>query len=275
LIDRNDRNYRLVIRAAGGDVTIEPPIKLVFDADKSIRGSVNKINLQIYNLTENKRLSLVKDAEERKTIPLLLEVGYQDSMDLIFKGTVHTGANERQGPDIVTTIEALDGGQDFLNAYTSKTVKGSREAVNACRADMTRTGEGAITERPPTTRPKVLVGNSARLIDDMVGPDETWYIDDEQLYIIKDDEVTSRLVPVVSAATGLISTPTRENKEVTFQTLMNPAVKIGQRVKLVSTTAPHLDGVYKINTINYSGDNYGEDWSQTCTCRAAGGARAI
>jgi hypothetical protein len=109
----------------------------------------------------------------------------------------------------------------------------------------------------------------------MVGPGETWYIDDEQLYVIKDNEVTSGLKPVVSAATGLISTPTRDSKLVTFETLMNPTVKIGGLASLKSATAPHLDGIYRIETIAYSGDNYGDAWMQTCTGTLAAGAKTL
>jgi len=46
------------------------------------------MNIQITNLAENKRLSLVKDAEQRKIMPIGLSVGYQDRIELIFKGTI-------------------------------------------------------------------------------------------------------------------------------------------------------------------------------------------
>jgi len=274
-IPRFNRNYELKIRALGGEVTILPPLRIGFNADKSIRGGLNKLQLQIYNLEERKRLALVRDAEDRSVIPLQLKVGYQDTMELIFKGTIHRGSNARQGADIVTTIECLDGGFDFINSFTSRTVEGGRRAVDAALADMPNTGTGKITDRPTLTRPKVLVGNSAKLIDDTIGPDETWYIENEQLYIIKNNEVVSRFIPVVSAQTGLISTPERESNQVTFKTLMNPAVKIGQRCKLVSSTAPHLDGVYRIETINYSGDNFGSDWTQIVTGTLAGDVKVL
>jgi hypothetical protein len=250
-------------------------MQIVFEVTKSIRGGLNKMNIQITNLAESRRLSLVKDAEQRKIMPIGLSVGYQDRIELIFKGTIHTGSNSRQGPDLLTSLECLDGGEDFLHSFTARTVEGGRRAVDAALEDMPNTGTGKITDRPVLTRPKVLVGNSARLIDDMVGPGETWYIDDEQLYVIKDNEVTSGLKPVVSAATGLISTPTRESKLVTFETLMNPTVKIGGLASLKSATAPHLDGIYRIETIAYSGDNYGDAWTQTCTGTLAAGAKTI
>ena len=250
-------------------------MQIVFEVTKSIRGGLNKMNIQITNLSENKRLSLVKDSEQKKIMNIGLSVGYQDRIELIFKGTIHTGSNSRQGPDLLTSLECLDGGEDFLHSFTARTVEGGRRAIDAALEDMPNTATGKITERPVLTRPKVLVGNSARLINDMVEPDETWYIDNEQLYVIKDNEVTSGLKPVVSAATGLISTPTRDSKLVTFETLMNPSVKIGGLASLKSATAPHLDGIYRIETIAYSGDNYGDAWTQTCTGTLAAGPKTL
>jgi len=264
-VPRFIRNYDLRFLILGGEVIIRPPIRINFQSDKSIRGGLNKISLQIYNLEERKRLALVKDAEQQKRIPFQLSVGYQNSLELLFSGDVHTGANARQGADIITSIEGLDGGFDYLNSFTSATVEGGQRAIQTVLGDMPNTSQGKITERPPLTRPKVLVGNSARVIESTIGPDETWYIDNGQLNVIKDDEVTGRFIPLVSAETGLISTPTRESRLVTFETLMNPAVKIGQRAQLRSQIAPHLDGIYRIETISYQGDNFGDQWSQTCT----------
>ena len=271
-IPRFNRTYTLEIDIGERTEIIRPPMRISFEADKSISGGLNKCRIQLYNIEERKRLALAKDAEQQgKRIPIRLSCGYQDRQELIFKGTIFTGGTERQGADLVTTIESQDGGFDFTNSFTSRTVEGGKRAVDSVRQDMPNTDEGKITERPMLTRPKVLVGNSAQLIDEMVGPGETWYIEDERLYIIKDNEVTSRFIPVVSAATGLISTPTRSSQQVTFQTLINPTVKIGRRVKLESTTAPYMDGVYRIETITYSGDNYGDAWSQTCTGRLGAG----
>jgi len=264
-VPRFNRDYEFQVQVPGGTVTVRPPLRIEFQADKSIRGQLNKIQVKLYNLDERKRLALVKDAEQQKRIPFRLSVGYEGALEMVFSGTIHTGSNSRQGPDHITTIEGLDGGFDFLNSFTSRTVLGGDEAVKAVLQDMPDTAEGKITERPTTSRPKVLVGNSVQIIEDGLDPNETWYIDDGQLYIIKPDEVTSRFIPVVSAATGLLNTPTREASVVTFDTLMNPAVKIGQRVQLESVTAPHLNGIYRLDTISYSGDNYGDDWRMTCS----------
>jgi len=259
------RDYVLTFGIRGGELTIRPPKRISFTADKSIRGQLNKIELMCYNLAEKDRLQLVKDAEDFKRIPVSLSVGYKGSLESVYKGTVKIGNNERQGADIITKISGLDGGFDAENSFTNRTVNGGELALDSALLDMPNTTIGKINERPVLARPKVLVGNSLKLIEETIGFGETWYIDNEQLYIVADDEVISRFIPLVSAATGLISTPSRQNKEVTFETRMNPSIKIGNRSQLESITAPHLNGIYRIETISYSGDNYGDAWNMVCT----------
>ena len=131
---------------------------------------------------------------------------------------------------------------------------------------MPDTGKGKITEQNVLIRPKVLVGNSVNLIDEQLNDGETWYIENEQLYIIKDNEVVSGYVPEISAKTGLINTPERENQKVSFETMMNPTLIIGAKCKINSKNAPHLNGIYKVESLGLKGDNYGSDWKMSATC---------
>jgi len=269
------RDFILTLNIRGGTVTVIPPKRINFTADKSISGQLNKLELSIYGLSEKDRLALVKDAEDQKRIPISLQVGYKGLIQSVYKGTILTGSNERQGPDIVTKISGLDGGFDAINSFTNRTVRGGKTALDSILLDMPNTGEGKITVRPVLTRPKILVGNSLKLIDEAVNVGETWYIENEQLYIISDNEVVGRFIPVVSAKSGLISTPSRQNKLVTFETEMNPSVVIGGRAQLLSTTAPHLNGIYRVETISYSGDNYGDSWNMVCTGRLVGEVKVL
>lgn len=56
---------------------------------------------------------------------------------------------------------------------------------------------------------------------------------------------------------------------MTFQTIMNPTLKVAGLCQLESVTAPDLNGVYRINQINYSGDYTGDDWTQMVTAKRA------
>ena len=271
-LSRFKRDYELTVQvSAGQSVVVRPPMRVSFGGNKSVVGGLNKLTLNIYNLKQSNRLALVKDVEQQIRIPLSLSVGYEDGLQLLFKGTVHRGSNSREGPDMVTELECLDGGFDYLNSFTSETVRGKRRTIDTILGDMPNTGTGKITAQQDLIRPKVLVGSSAKLIDDIVGEGETWYIDDEKLYIIKDGEVVSSFIPVVNSATGLLNTPTRDQSKITFDTLMNPTLKIGGLCRMESSSAPHLDGVYKIDTMGYSGDNYGSKWGQQVTGLLAAG----
>ena len=276
-LSRFDRNYRLTVQVGDGrSVIVRPPIRVSFSADKSVSGGLNKMTIRVSNLKESNRLAVRKDKEETdKRIPLSFEVGYKGSLHLLFKGTVHRGENFREGPNLITELECLDGGHDYINSFSARTVKGKDEAVNAILSDMPNTQRGKLTTQEPLVRPRILVGSSARLIDQLLDEGQTWYIDEERLYIIQDDEVISSYVPVVSAATGLLSTPTREQRRVTFETQMNLTLRPAGLCQLISSEAPHLNGIYKIDRMGYSGDNYGTDWKQEIVAILAGNYKVL
>ena len=270
-MSRFDRDFELSIL----DVVVKPPLRVVFNATKSVTGGLNKMNLQVYNLKESNRLRIVKDAEEQKRIPIELKVGYKGSLQTIFKGTVHKGSNDRKGADFISSFECLDGGFDYLASFTSKTVRGKDKAIDAILLDMPNTTKGKLTEQVALIRPKVLVGNSIKLIEEALGEDESYYIDNEQLFIVKAGEVVSSFIPVATASTGLLNTPQRKAQEVSFEILMNPSIIIGGLVDLRSENAPHLNDVYKVRDITFDGDFDGQNWSQLVTCFSAGNYKVL
>lgn len=271
---RFERDYQLTIQVSDEKaVVVRPPFRISFSADKSTDKSLNKMTVKIYNLSPENRQAIVKDSDDKKKLGVELLVGYQGGVERVFKGSIHVGENAREGADIVTTLECQDGGFDFQYSFTSKCVTG--DPINALLADMPNIKRGKITtDRPTLTRPRVLVGNSYKLIGRTL-KDQKWFVDDETLNVINNDEVVSEFAPVVQAATGLINTPTREEKKVTVQTFMNPTLRCGGLFELKSTTAPHLNGLYKIETISYTGDYDGSDWSQSVTGALAGNYKVV
>lgn len=255
---RFDRDYELIVNG----VVVRPPLQITFSVTKSIVGGLNKANINIFNLKESNRLQIVKDKEERKRIPVQLKVGYMGNLQTIFKGTVERGTNARQGTDFISSLECLDGGNDFKYSFTSKTIASKQRVIDELIKDMPNTTKGKITDFAQLERPKVLVGNTYQLIEGFLGENDNAFIDNETINIIKDNELTGGFIPLVNAKTGLINTPERDNGKVKFDTLMNPTIKIGQQCQLESVTAPHLNGTYKVETIVYSGTYDGAEWKQ-------------
>lgn len=262
---RYDRDYELTIQTElERAIVVRPPFNIAFSADKSTDKSLNKMNIKVFGLNEANQLAIVKNAQEKKNFEVALKVGYKDGIETIFRGYVNIGERSRQGADLPLVLECIDGGYDARFSFTSKTVKG-KSAIDSILEDMPNTKRGKITEQKKLIRPRVLVGNSWKLIREQLN-DEQYFIDNGQLNILNGNEVVSSFIPVVQASTGLISTPTREESTVTFQTMMNPSLKIGGLCSINSVYAPALNGIYKINTIGYDGEYEGASWMQTVTC---------
>lgn len=263
-MSRFDRDFRLTITTDEGVFTYLPPFRIQFSALKSTDGGLNKMTCKLFGLSEQKRLSLVKDAEQNKRITLEFFVGYQGRLERVFIGNVFRGANSL-GDTFETILETYDGGFDFINSYTSKTVIGKQNAINAVIDDMPQTEAGSITIASEIVRPKVLVGSSSELLRQMANEGQDFWIDNNRVNILGKDEVIDDYTPIVTSSTGLLGVPERELEKVTFETLINPFVRIGGLCQLKSKIAPHLNGRYRIFSIGYDGDNEGNTWKQTVT----------
>ena len=296
MYDRFGRNYSLeIITLNNQKITIQPELRITFDVTKSVKGSLNNGTIQIYNLSQANRNLIIKDediAEEDKekkakenkkaddgarTLPadymqFELKAGYS-KIETIFKGAISKASSKKQGAEFVTTIEAYDGLYDMQNSYTSKVVKGniSEQVIK----DMPTIKKGKITEQNPLLRPRVLVGNSFKILEENLALNETYYVDDGVIHIIKEKEVTSGYIPLVNSETGLLNTPEKLQKEIKFETMMNPLLRIGGLMQLESLYDKRFNGIYKINTIHYTGDYSGSDWKQEILCIACNDYKVV
>lgn len=263
-----NRDYRLTVTSGTTQKIISPPFRFAFNCNESIKGGgPNKLQGQIYGLAKDTRNMFRRDEDDDRKVFVSLDIGYDGALKNVFSGDVSTGSSRLTRNAYITQFAALDGGDDYINAYTSKTVSGKDNAINSIIEDMPSTTKGKVTATfPELSRPKVLMGASSELIEDLVGQDKDFYIKDGKVNIISEDEVTLEYVPKVSAKTGLLNTPSKQDKKVTFETVMNPYLTIGGRCDLESFVDERLNGVYKIEMIRYSGDTRGVAWKQAVTC---------
>ncbi|MFU2148837.1 hypothetical protein ACM55O_21310 [Hafnia paralvei] len=308
------RDYRLTVGIGNQAVIIEPPITMSFKALETVdKKSLGKLSVSINGLKPSTRLQLLKSEDEEKYIPVRLEVGYDGKLRQVFQGSVKSGAVKREGAIHIVSLECEDGGHDYINSFTSRTVRGKDQVVDSVLQDMPNTKKGSVTKQQALIRPKVLVGSSSKILTDTLAPDESFFIKDERVHILKANEVTSGNIPVVNARSGLLNTPqstkisaqddggkkgkTPTNEpdtdpagkkdtdsstlaksskgQIVFDTKLNPTLVIGGLCAVESVTNPALNGVYKIYQIETSGQNNGAAWYQKVVCQPAGSYRVI
>ncbi|EOG2908841.1 hypothetical protein ACK85T_003622 [Salmonella enterica] len=305
------RDYRLTVGIGNQAVIIQPPITISFKALESVsKKSLGKLSVSISGLKPSTRLQLLKSEDEEKYIPVRLEVGYDGKLRQVFQGSVKSGAVKREGAIHIVSLECEDGGHDYINSFTSRTVHGKEQVVDSVLQDMPNTKKGSVTKQQALIRPKVLVGSSSKILTDTLAPDESFFIKDERVHILKANEVTSGNIPVVNARSGLLNTPQatkisaqdasgqkgkkptndpetdpggsskdkvdsstlppQSKGQIVFDTKLNPTLVIGGLCAVESVTNPALNGVYKIYQIETSGQNNGSTWYQKVVCQPAG-----
>lgn len=303
------RDYRLTVGIGNQAVIIEPPITVSFKALETVdKKSLGKLSVSINGLKPSTRLQLLKSEDEEKYIPVRFEVGYDGKLRQVFQGSVKSGAVKREVAIHIVSLECEDGGHDYINAFTSRTVRGKDQVVDSVLQDMPNTKKGSVTKQQALIRPKVLVGSSSKILTDTLAPDESFFIKDERVHILKANEVTSGNIPVVNARSGLLNTPqatkisaqddggkkakmptnepdtdpagkkdtdsstlAKSSKgQIVFDTKLNPMLVIGGLCAVESVTNPALNGVYKIYQIETSGQNNGAAWYQKVVCQPAG-----
>ena len=272
------RDYQLIVRLSETEsIDINPkdnlvePLRITFEGEKSATSQgLNKLNISIYNLKKETRDRIFKDKENRiDYFQVILLVGYKNTQkDTVFKGDIFQAFTEKKDNDYITNIICDSGGFDYKNSFTSKTLTKQDDVVDQLLKDMPNTQKGLITTTgDQIPRMKVLFGSTVELINQEAGVNANWFIDDEKLYILKDDELISDVAVNLNSNTGLLGVPTRANTLVEAVTLINPSIRLRGLVNLLSSEAKNLNGLYTVDTIKFSGDTRGESWYQTLILR--------
>lgn len=269
-----NRSYLLTFsfNDSRNDINIEPPLNIEFECTKYDTGSTSSAIIKVYNLNVKNRLHIEKnDTDTSKIIKISLKVGYKnsDSLNLknLFIQSVLRSYTYRDGADYITIIECNNSTNILDKPLPPTGIKNLNQLINYCADGMKEFGitKGAVNQRINNTRPLVAFGNAYDLLFDQIQKNETFFIDDEQFYILKNNQVVSRFIPIVSADTGLLDTPIMQDSLINFSMLISPEVKLARRFEIISTVNSKVNNVYKCIQIQYSGNYMGDNWIQTVT----------
>lgn len=240
---------------------IKLPFTLEFDCLRNILASANTGTFKIYNLNEQTRTRLQKD-EWTFNISrgVKLSAGYGEevaNLPSIFNGTIKKCSSTRSGVNFITTIEAFDGAYALVNGRTNTSFpKGAKpdDIIRELTKDMPGSTFGvASTIKGELPRGNTFMGSTADLIKGVAGPGLDFFIDLGRVYVLSPEDCIQGSTQVITADSGLLNTPVREETRVTFDMIFEPGLLIGQMVELQSFTNRSVNGVYKILSLHHRG----------------------
>lgn len=255
------RKYKLIADVLNNEqVIIELPYTLEFDCKRDNLASVNTGNFKIYNLAPKTRDLIFKDKYDVLNVRYIeFQAGYNvEDLPSVFKGNILQAKSYRNGVDIITEIEAYDGGYAVNTGYSimsivegqvpEKTISDLMDNLPGISGKIIGNFTDLIAVNK---RGKVLFGPTSECLAQETG--NRFYIDNMEAKALNDNEVEEGDVSVINADTGLLESPQRSEAQIVFKMLFEPKLKVGQRLELQSKVNAILNGQYKVMGFQHSG----------------------
>ena len=162
----------------------------------------------------------------------------------------------RQGSDVITFINAQDGGYEAYTGFSNVTLTAGTTFLDAFKTIGKSLGLnlGAIGETTGEyKRGKVLIGNSFTLMSKEFK--DEFFIDLEKINKLKINEYIKSGAGAIqiTSETGLLVTPILQGTRLVVEMLLEPRIKVGNLVDIKSSINPKFDGQYKVIGINHTG----------------------
>lgn len=266
MAEKYQRIYNLLIESKdlGNALKITNNFKdglaIEFDIDRGIYGGFGTMNLNIYNLSRSSRSYVFQDTWDRNvdTVRTVsLEAGYQFlGLSTIFLGHIQQAYSYRKNADIITNVQAIDGGLLSSEAEIHETFEKGTMRSEVIRHLVSKIGlkEGKISiEDVPFEVGFLLDGNCFKLLKTYAGRDREVWVSDGELNILKTSETLKGIVSKINAQTGMLNVPRHTGGSLVLDMVFEPRLRIGQIVDVESVISPEFNGQYKIIGLKHKG----------------------
>lgn len=254
----------------------------------------NSADVRIYNVNDETANRITQEFTH-----VVVQAGYEGNFGLIFDGTIKQArAGRIDAKDSYIDITAADGDQAYNFSVMALSLAAGSTPDNAVEAFLKAMAEHGVSAG---YKPELSTNGSARgrvfygmtrdeLREWAAAQDVLWSIQDGKLTLIPKTSYVPGETPVISPQTGLVGVPEQTQNGIKARVLLNPALKIGQRIKLDSTINPYrygldvqsqagnallassiktnADGHYYIMNADHIGDTRANEWYSDLTCLA-------
>lgn len=244
------------------EILIEYPLTIEFNVDRGIGASLNSLQCTVVNLSPETRSRIFQDRfgyfsagnNEGAYRRVTLEAGYGDNLTIVFQGNLFEAGSYRRGTEIITIINARDGGYDtaVTRAYQTYKVSTLQELIQQLCGGFPNLKVGQIGNFPDQIkRPVSVDGNQWDALQ--MYSSGSAYIDNEVINVLGDTEVIQNSIQIIDPSTGLLETPQRDDAALFIRTLFEPNIIMGQYLQLDSKVQPVYNGTYKVISVGHHG----------------------
>ena len=255
----------------------------------------NVARIRIYNLSDSTMRHTLDEFQQVK-----LSAGYGDYSSEIFSGTIKQfRRGKERNVDSYLDISASDGDEPYLFAISN----GSIPAGTTAAAQLKMHSEAMGLPLDPNAafymsdqnasnlRGKVFFGLTRTLMSDLADTHNVrWSIQNGVLTLIPLRGYLPGDIIEINSLTGMIGSPEATDQGIELTTLLNPYIRVGHAIRLnnadvtetiikqqlfpsitslaytskVNSAGP--DGLYRVLSIEYSGDTRSEEWYSRLVC---------
>jgi hypothetical protein len=267
------------IKIIAGPLTIEPRtatgenqpmLKVRFDITKTNNREPNKAELTIWNLKEANRVKLQEEGLE-----VIIEAGYVDAIDQIFKGDIETTTVGKDSVNWITSLELGDGSKQMRTARSNDSFRGPQTPGEMLKKAAKPfldlgIGEGNLIEKvkagvgPSVLKELintyVLSGKTSDVLDDIASAMGLNYsVQDKSLQFLGKGEALQGAAILLDLTNGLIGSPDiGEKGVVSAVSLLNGQFKPGVQILLSSRV---ISGTYVAQKVQHVGDSWADEWN--------------
>ena len=268
-----DRQYRMSAGPPGSvgfeiGGTSPYALHISFSVQKQELESSNTAKVQVWNLNKKNLATL-----EAENCFLLLKAGYGNTLPVILSGTVSHTSTRKDGSDMLTEIEVVDGLMEVRDTWVSMSYAGlvnTKKILDDTAAQMGLT----VTYSYNATFADIpngfsFVGQAKNALSKACAVSGLeWSIQNGVLQIKKPGDVMNREVYVIGPETGLIEIPERVQISSSDDAgtpqmgydlvyLLNGAIGVGDYVQVQSK---YLTGFFRVYSLEIDGDNLSGAW---------------
>lgn len=270
------RIYTLNVQGQNLPHTLSFPLTVSFDIERHTFSMANTAKFSITGLSLSSRKDILFDQILKpKFYELKFNAGYRSQTEfppLIFKGNVSLAYTTRSGPELVTHIEALDGGFGIDNCEINppqvvpspwKFIPTMKKVMSLLpNVDVGQIILDPLHPIPDGTRPLPLSGLAWDILQTYTPKKGDLFIDNGVVHMLAQNSTISGTsgLPELSSSTGLLNIPIKHGYTVECQSLFEPNFRIGQFITLKSSLASEwVNGQYKIIGLHHYGTIGGVD----------------